>query len=244
MRPPSQNSWPQMKQYSLAILALLVGSGAIAMLALSSRTPDTASKAEASTPAETKSHHSDMTARLEEARSQNPLVSFVRETTSPSIDLGYRNSDAQTLDSPKHESTPASNAPTSSRARKQTTGRGSQTLLVAASEQDGIEIIVPFGARLPTALVQTNEGVRPGAALNSAQQELADDLATEFAEEIAQNDAKHPVPSETTKPNADALNFWKNAADRADDRFRSLFGFEAYNRESARQHQLLNQPTN
>lgn len=233
-----------MKQHSLAILALLAGSGALAILALSSRTLDTTSTAKAALAAKTKSHHSDLAVRLEEARSQNPLVSFVRETSSPSIALGSQNSEAPTLDSPKHKSTLAPVAQTSSRDRKQTAVGRSQTQRATASEPDAIEVIVPIGARLPTALVQTNEGVRPEAALNAAQQELADDLATEFAEEIAQNDAKHPVTPETSEPNADALKFWKDVAERADDRFRSLFGFESYNRESIRQHQLSNQPTN
>lgn len=233
-----------MKQHSLAILALLVGSGAIAMLILSRRAPDTASTAKAALRQTTTSPHSDMTTRLEEARAKSPLVSFLREPSSPSIDVGSRNDEAPSFGSSRDKSDAVLFASTSSRYFVEITAGRSQTQRAAASQQDAIDIIAPIGARLPAALVQTNEGVRPEAALNAVQQELADDLATEFAKEIARNDAQHPVSTETAESNADALKFWKNAAERADDRFRSLFGVEAYNRESIRQYQLSNQPTN
>jgi hypothetical protein len=111
-----------------------------------------------------------------------------------------------------------------------------------------IEITVPAGARLPAALLQSNEGLNQAAEYSSAQQKLADHLAMEFAREVAQDDASNQSGTATrtaTDPDPESLNRWRNHASKSDERFRSLFGYDAYNRESLRKFQSNeSNPTN
>ena len=117
-----------------------------------------------------------------------------------------------------------------------------------AGLENQVEITVPAGARLPAALLQSNEGLNLAAAFSSAQQKLADHLAMEFAREVAQDEALDQSGTATGTaqgPDPGLLSRWRNHATKSDERFRSLFGYDAYNRESLRKYQSNEEnPTN
>jgi hypothetical protein len=123
-----------------------------------------------------------------------------------------------------------------------TGGPFSQPPKAPAQLDDEIEISVSSSAQLPVALLQRSDGTDSATELSPAQQKLADKLAEDFVQEVvttgARNEAGSANPGES---NAEALNRWQHAAAGADERFRSLFGYDIYNREIVRQHQVNKQ---
>lgn len=101
-----------------------------------------------------------------------------------------------------------------------------------SSLPDEIEITVPPAAPFPAVLLQTNNEQDPAAAMTPAQQKLADRLATEFARDVRQSEADNGAVEEAV------FEGWRNATNKANGKFRSLFGREAYIREDIRQYQL------
>lgn len=89
-----------------------------------------------------------------------------------------------------------------------------------------VEFIVPRGAVLPAALVDSAEGASP------AQNAALDTLANEFLNELAADDAPKPptvVPLKKPPARAGQPDRWDAATRMADERYRQLFGVEAYN---------------
>ena len=99
--------------------------------------------------------------------------------------------------------------------------------------ENELEIIVPSGLALPIALLHASAGSEPSPDLNQSQQNAADQIAEDFVREVANN---HPDQT------PDAPQRWSQLAAAADERFRSLMGQDAYNREVIRQS-LLNKQT-
>jgi hypothetical protein len=123
------------------------------------------------------------------------------------------------------------------------TGRSfSQPAKPPAQSDGGIEIIAPPGAQLPIALLQASDGTNSETELNPVQQRLADKLAEDFVQEVASTGAaEEPGSANSEESNTEALNRWRHAAAGADERFRALLGYDIYNREIIRQHQVNNQ---
>ena len=105
------------------------------------------------------------------------------------------------------------------------------------------DLAVPARGQVPAALLQSVQGPNQEAPFTSAQQKLANHLAREFAREATQNgmETKSTITAPTTGANQDALNRWRDLATKSDERFRSLFGQDAYNRETIRQYHLNDQ---
>lgn len=99
--------------------------------------------------------------------------------------------------------------------------------------ENELEIIVPSGLALPIALLRASADSESSPELNQSQQTAADRIAEDFVREVASNN-----PDQTP----DASLRWSQLAAAADERFRSLMGQDAYNREVIRQS-LLNKQT-
>lgn len=109
----------------------------------------------------------------------------------------------------------------------------------AENPWDEIEISVPPSAPFPAVLLQTNAENDPAATRTEAQRKLADRLATEFAEDVKQSEGHHPDAGNSPEANEQtASENWERATNKSNDKFRSLFGRQAYIRENIRQYQL------
>lgn len=99
-----------------------------------------------------------------------------------------------------------------------------------AGGPSGRELIVPIGSALPASLIDAGENA------SQAQVVAMDGIATDFIEALASvaDAAPEPVTSSGRKPKP--MNHratWDAATRAADERYRMLFGVEAYNSRTA-----------
>jgi hypothetical protein len=107
----------------------------------------------------------------------------------------------------------------------------------------GIEISVPAGAQLPVVLVEADEDFDPDTR-NPARETIGDFLAMEFARDVAESQSvNRSNPGSGNRaagaPAADELKRWREAAAKADERYQSLFGQDAYMERSLRSFKPL-----
>jgi hypothetical protein len=90
---------------------------------------------------------------------------------------------------------------------------------IIASNFEEQQIIVPAGARLPAALVDSSGGLSP------QQAEVLDSISEEFLDSAlsAQNHAGDAKNTKVAEEN------WSKSLNEANDRYRALFGVDAFN---------------
>lgn len=92
-------------------------------------------------------------------------------------------------------------------------------------------MLVPLGASLPASLVD------PGEGATQAQINVLDRMADDFVRQVqapeTEESAAPATKPNTARPADQQPANWSAAAQAADERYRQLFGVEAYNAWSA-----------